>query len=200
MEYGKAKLNLMRNFCTAMMNLHYKSPLLLVFLWTEFQFTENNSHIFSIKMQFSTENKTKMKLDIRSRKDKSFLAGDIKRQTSRSERVLSNVQEDAQSGTSLGLPVHNGTLFLYAQVQLYTAIPSKIDTKISYFNVLSNLIYFQDFFLIACLFFFLFQFFFFWRGGVVVVVLFGFFRKNFNFLHRNYLFSVYFCYRFVYLY
>lgn len=82
MEYGKAKLNLMRNFCTAMMNLHYKSPLLLVFLWTEFQFTENNSHIFSIKMQFSTENKTKMKLDIRSRKDKSFLAGDIKRQTS----------------------------------------------------------------------------------------------------------------------
>lgn len=114
MEYGKAKLNLMRNFCTAMMDLHYKSPLLLVFLWTEFQFTENNSHIFSIKMQFSTENKTKMKLDIRSRKDKSFLAGDIKRQTSRSERVLSNVQEDSQSGTSLGLPVHSGTLFLYA--------------------------------------------------------------------------------------
>lgn len=85
MEYGKAKLNLMRNFCTAMMDLHYKSPLLLVFLWTEFQFTENNSHIFSIKMQFSTKNKTKMKLDIRSRKDKSFLAGDIKRQTSQSE-------------------------------------------------------------------------------------------------------------------
>lgn len=64
MEYGKAKLNLMRNFCTAMMNLHCKSPLLLVFLQSEFQFTENNSHIFSIKMQFSTENKTKMKLDI----------------------------------------------------------------------------------------------------------------------------------------
>lgn len=162
MEYGKAKLNLMRNFCTAMMNLHCKSPLLLVFLQSEFQFTENNSHIFSIKMQFSTENKTKMKLDIRSRKDKSFLAGNIKRQTSCLERVLSNVQEDPLSGTSLGLPVHNGTPFLYAQVQLYMAIPSKVDTKISNFNVLSNFIQFQV--LITCLFlsilfFFNFQFF-----------------------------------------
>lgn len=174
MEYGKAKLNLMRNFCTAMMNLHCKSPLLLVFLQSEFQFTENNSHIFSIKMQFSTENKTKMKLDIRSRKDKSFLAGNIKRQTSCLERVLSNVQEDPLSGTSLGLSVHNGTPFLYAQVQLYMAIPSKVDTKISNFNVLSNFIQFQV--LITCLF---------------LSILFFFI---FNFLLRNYLLSVWYAY------
>ena len=62
----------------AMMNLHCKSPLLLVVLQSEFQFSENNSHIFSIKMQFSTENKTKTKLDLRLRKDKSFSVGTSK--------------------------------------------------------------------------------------------------------------------------